>query len=81
MVLIFGVWVGFTSYSEHTNNPAVAAAGLTSQPTGNMEGKEVRFGDTTTGLFNVSMTQTSDGAVDGATDSFNPMGGFGPLTA
>ncbi len=80
MVLIFGVWVGFTSYSEHTNNPAVAAAGLTSQPTGNMEGKEVRFGDTTTALFNVSMTQTSDGAVDGATDSFNPMGGFGPLT-
>jgi len=80
MVLIFGVWVGFTSYAEHTNNPAVAAAGLTSQPTGNMEGKEVRFGDTTTALFNVSMTQTSDGAVDGATDSFNPMGGFGPLT-
>jgi K+-transporting ATPase ATPase A chain len=80
MVLIFGVWVGFTSYSEHTNNPAVVAAGLTSQPTGNMEGKEVRFGDTTTALFNVSMTQTSDGAVDGATDSFNPMGGFGPLT-
>jgi len=80
MVLIFGVWVGFTSYSEHTNNPAVAAAGITSQPAGNMEGKEVRFGDTTTALFNVSMTQTSDGAVDGATDSFNPMGGFGPLT-
>jgi K+-transporting ATPase ATPase A chain len=80
MVLIFGVWVGFTSYAEHTSNPAVAAAGITSQPTGNMEGKEVRFGDTTTPLFNVSMTQTSDGAVDGATDSFNPMGGFGPLT-
>jgi K+-transporting ATPase ATPase A chain len=80
MVLIFGAWAGFTSYSEHTNNPAVAAAGVTSQPTGNMEGKEVRFGDTTTALFNVSMTQTSDGAVDGATDSFNPMGGFGPLT-
>ena len=80
MVLIFGVWVGFTSYAEHTSNPAVAAAGITSQPTGNMEGKEVRFGDTTTALFNVSMTQTSDGAVDGATDSFNPMGGFGPLT-
>jgi K+-transporting ATPase ATPase A chain len=26
------------------------------------------------------MTQTSDGAVDSATDSYNPMGGFGPLT-
>jgi len=24
--------------------------------------------------------QTSDGAVDSATDSFNPMGGFGPLS-
>jgi K+-transporting ATPase ATPase A chain len=80
MVLIFGVWVGFTSYSEHTNNPAVAAAGLTSQPTGNMEGKEVRFGDTSSALFNISMTQTSDGAVDSQTDSYNPMGGFGALT-
>jgi K+-transporting ATPase ATPase A chain len=79
MVLIFGVWVGFTSYSEHTNNPAVLAAGVHST-VGNTEGKEVRFGDTTTALFNVSMTQTSDGAVDGATDSFNPMGGFGPLS-
>src|SRR5580693_7066283 len=27
MVIIFGVWVGFTSYGEHTNNPAVVAAG------------------------------------------------------
>ncbi len=26
------------------------------------------------------MTQTSDGAVDSATDSYNPMGGFGPMT-
>ena len=40
----------------------------------------MRFGDTTSALFNVSMTQTSDGAVDSATDSYNPMGGFGPLT-
>ena len=28
MVLIFGVWVGFTSYAEHQNNPAVVAAGV-----------------------------------------------------
>jgi potassium-transporting ATPase potassium-binding subunit len=79
MVLIFAVWVGFTSYAEHTNNPAVVAAGVHST-VGNTEGKEVRFGDTTSALFNVSMTQTSDGAVDSATDSYNPMGGFGPLT-
>ena len=79
MVIIFGVWVGFTSYSEHQNNPAVAAAGIYSK-VGNTEGKEVRFGDTSSALFNVSMTQTSDGAVDSATDSYNPMGGFGPMT-
>jgi K+-transporting ATPase ATPase A chain len=79
MVILFGSWVAFTSYSEHTNNPAVLAAGVHST-VGNTEGKEVRFGDTTSALFNVSMTQTSDGAVDSATDSYNPMGGFGPLT-
>ena len=78
MVLIFGAWVGFTSYSEHTNNPAVAAAGITSQPTGNMEGKEVRFGDTSSALFDVSMTQTSDGAVDGAERLVQPDGRLRP---
>jgi potassium-transporting ATPase potassium-binding subunit len=79
MMLIFGVWVGFTTYAEHQNNPAVLAAGVPST-VGNTEGKEVRFGDTTSALFNVSMTQTSDGAVDSATDSYNPIGGLGPLT-
>ena len=87
MVLIFGVWVGFTSYAEHQGNPAVVTAGqttrtpsITQTSTGNTNGKEVRFGDTTSALFNVSMTQTSDGAVNSATDSYNPMGGFGPMT-
>jgi K+-transporting ATPase ATPase A chain len=79
VVILFGSWVAFTSYSEHQNNPAVAAAGIHST-VGNAEGKEVRFGDTTSALFNVSMTQTSDGAVDSATDSYNPIGGLGPLT-
>ncbi|MGH9090574.1 MAG: potassium-transporting ATPase subunit KdpA [Acidimicrobiales bacterium] len=80
MVIVFGVWVGLTAYAEHQANPAVARGGVASQPAGNMEGKEVRFGDTSSALFNVAMTQTSDGAVDSATDSYNPMGGFGPLT-
>ncbi len=79
MVIIFAVWVGFTSYAEHGQNPAVAAAGIHST-VGNTEGKEVRFGDTSSALFNVSMTQTSDGAVDSATDSYNPIGGMGPMT-
>jgi len=79
MMLIFGTWVGFTAYAEHQNNPAVATAGVHST-VGNTVGKNVAFGDTSSALFNVSMTQTSDGAVDSATDSYNPMGGFGPMT-
>jgi len=79
MVLIFGTWVGFTAYAEHQNNPAIVTAGVHST-VGNTEGKEARFGVPTSALFNVSMTQTSDGAVDSATDSYNPIGGFGPLS-
>jgi potassium-transporting ATPase potassium-binding subunit len=79
MVLIFGTWVGFTAYAEHQNNPAIATAGVTST-VGNTVGKETRFGVPSSALFNVSMTQTSDGAVDSATDSYTPIGGFGPMS-
>ena len=79
MVIIFGTWVGFTSYSEHQPNPAVAAAGV-QQTTGNTEGKEVRFGDTNTALFGVASTNTSTGSADASYDSFTPDGGFGLLT-
>jgi K+-transporting ATPase ATPase A chain len=79
MVLIFGVWVGFTSYYEHQNNPAIAAAGVHST-VGNTEGGEARFGDTTTALFGVASTNTSTGSADASYDQFNPMGGFGLVT-
>ena len=80
MVIIFASWVSFTSYAEHQGNPAVVAARVTSTNTGNTEGKEVRFGDMDSALFNVAMTQTSDGAVDSASDSYTPVGGMGLLT-
>jgi K+-transporting ATPase ATPase A chain len=79
MVLLFGVWVGFTSFAEHQNNPAVAAAGIHST-VGNTEGKEVRFGDTSTALFGAASTGTSTGSADAAYDSFTPIGGMGLLT-
>jgi K+-transporting ATPase ATPase A chain len=79
MVIIFGVWVGFTSYAEHQQNPAVAAAGIHST-VGNTVGKEVRFGDTSTALFGVASTSTSTGSADGSYDSFTPIGGMGLLT-
>ncbi len=80
MVIIFGAWVGFSSYAEHQANPAVAAAGVPYQPTGNMVGKEARFGDTQSALYDIASTQTSTGSVSGSNDSFNPMGGFGLMT-
>ncbi|MHB1087384.1 MAG: potassium-transporting ATPase subunit KdpA [Acidimicrobiales bacterium] len=79
MTLLFGVWVGFTSFAEHQNNPAVAAAGIHST-VGNTEGKEVRFGDTSTALFAVASTSTSTGSADASYDSFTPIGGLGLLT-
>src|SRR3984957_8841550 len=79
MVLLFGVWVGFTANAEHQNNPAVAAAGVHST-VGNMEGKEVRFGDTSSALFGVSSTMTATGSAGASYASFTPVGGLGLLT-
>jgi len=79
MVIIFGTWVGFTSFAEHQGNPAVAAVGI-HQTTGNTEGKEARFGDTTSALFGVASTNTSTGSADASYDQFTPIGGFGLLT-
>jgi K+-transporting ATPase ATPase A chain len=80
MAIIFGGWLAIASVSEHQANPAVAAAGVVHQPTGNMEGKEVRFGDTSSALYATASTQTSTGSVDSAEDSYTPMGGFAVLT-
>jgi potassium-transporting ATPase potassium-binding subunit len=80
MTIIFGCWVGFAVAAEHQPNPAVQAAGLVHQPTGNTEGKEVRFGVPSSALFGVSSTQTSTGSADSAYDSFTPVGGGALLT-
>ncbi len=80
MTIIFGAWVGFAVAAEAQPNPAVQAAGLTHQPTGNTVGKEVRFGVPSSALFGVSSTQTSTGSADSAYDSFTPIGGGALLT-
>jgi potassium-transporting ATPase potassium-binding subunit len=80
MAIIFGAWLAIAALSEHGANPAVAAAGIHHQLTGNMMGKEVRFGDTSSALYATTSTQTSTGSVNSALDSYNPMGGFAVLT-
>ncbi len=60
MVIIFGVWVGGATFYEHQNNPAVAAAGVTTT-VGNTEGNEVRFGDTSIGRLRGVLDEHVDG--------------------
>ena len=79
MVIIFGVWVGCTSYAEHQQNPAVAAAGV-HVDVGNTEGKEVRFGDTTTALFGVASTRPPPARPTAPTTRSPPSAGSGLLT-
>ncbi len=77
MAIIFAACLAVTSYAEAQPNPAVAAAHVVHQRSGNMQGKEARFGPMPTSLYDVTATQTSTGAVAGANDSFTPIGGLG----
>jgi K+-transporting ATPase ATPase A chain len=49
------------------------------QPGGNMEGKEVRFGIANSALFTTVTTDASCGAVNTMHDSLTPLGGMVPL--
>ncbi len=49
------------------------------QPGGNMEGKEVRFGIANSALFATVTTDASCGAVNAMHDSFTPLGGMVPM--
>jgi K+-transporting ATPase ATPase A chain len=53
--------------------------GVATQPGGNMEGKEVRFGVANSALFATVTTDASCGAVNSMHDSFMPLGGMVPL--
>ena len=81
---IFVVAVVVVIAQEQQGNPLLAALGAdqtasATQPGGNMEGKEARFGIAATGLFAAITTAASCGAVIGMHDSFTPLGGAVPL--
>jgi len=70
--------------AEQAGNPQLTKLGLetrasNTQPGGNMEGKEVRFGIPSSALFAVITTDASCGAVNSMHDSFTPLGGLVPL--
>ncbi len=70
--------------SEQDGNPALADLGVdqrasATQPGGNMEGKEVRFGVVNSALWATATTAASNGSVNSMHDSFTPLGGLVPL--
>ena len=82
-VLFFG---GVTTayWAEARGNPIHAARGVdlaasATNPGGNMEGKEVRFGIANSALYATITTDASCGAVNSMHDSFTPLGGMVPL--
>ena len=84
MAILFVPLLVTTVHSEQQGNPLIAKLGVdqtasATQPGGNMEGKESRFGIAASGLFATITTVTSCGAVNSMHDSFTPLGGFVPL--
>jgi K+-transporting ATPase ATPase A chain len=68
--------------SEQAGTPLLAKAGIetaasSTQPGGNMEGKEVRFGVVQSGLFAGVTTTFTTGSINSMHDSFTPLGGMG----
>ena len=83
MAILFVAGVTVAYWAEAQGNPLFPAAvnqhHTASQPGGNMEGKEVRFGITNTALWATVTTDASCGAINGWHDSFTPLGGMVPL--
>jgi K+-transporting ATPase ATPase A chain len=84
MGLLFLAGVTTCYWAESHANPAFAAfnvdsAASATQPGGNMEGKEVRFGPALSSLYATVTTDTSCGAVNSMHDSYLPLGGMVPL--
>lgn len=70
--------------AEQSGIPAVADLGVDQEPTdsqpgGNMEGKETRFGIVNSALWASATTAVSNGSVNSMHDSFTPLGGLVPM--
>ena len=70
--------------AEQAGNPRLTTAGAdqvasATQPGGNMEGKEARFGIGLSALWAVTTTAASNGSVNAMHDSFTPLGGMIPM--
>jgi K+-transporting ATPase ATPase A chain len=78
MLLLFLTAFTVCWWAEAAGNPRLHGLGV-GPLTGNMEGKEVRFGIFNSALFATVTTTASCGAVNAMHDSFTPLGGLVPL--
>ena len=76
VLLVAGVLAVY--WAETSGNPLLTSLGL-DRLAGNMEGKEVRFGQAMTALFVAVTTGLSCGAVNAMHDSLTPLGGLVPM--
>lgn len=84
MVIVFVGFLGAAVYAEQQGNPRLAALGIdqaasVTQPGGNMEGKEARFGITSSALWATATTAASNGSVNSMHDAYTPLGGLVPM--
>lgn len=82
LLFLAGVFVCYPA--EQAGNPILARLGIqtqatATQPGGNMEGKEVRFGIAPSALWTVATSDASNGSVNSMLDSYTPLGGLIPL--
>jgi K+-transporting ATPase ATPase A chain len=78
MTVIFVVMALVAMTAEGVSNPLVTALGVDGS-SGNMEGKETRFGIVASALFATVTTAASCGAVNAMHDSLMPLGGLVPM--
>lgn len=77
-VIMLVVGTGAIYWAETWGNPLVTALGVDPAP-GNMEGKEIRFGQAMTALYSAVTTGLSDGGVNAMLGSLTPLGGLVPM--
>ncbi len=85
MAFLFLLGASVAYVQEARGNPLIAAQGVETRASalgdlgGNMEGKEVRFGEAGSTLFATVTTDASCGAVNSMHDSYTPLGGLVPM--
>jgi K+-transporting ATPase ATPase A chain len=78
MAIMLVVGIGVVYWAESAGTLGVNALGV-DPSAGNLEGKEVRFGQALSAMFATSTTATSTGAVNTMHDSLTPLGGLVPM--